>query len=248
MLSQINAHPRDLNIVFEEIGHKYTITINDQCIIPTSVTTIIHHHFPPFDADAILDKMFNKPLSAKYAGKTKEQIKQEWSDSGTLASKLGTAMHADIENFLNGQVVHQPDSIEHKMFQKFWKDFTTTYPTVSPYRTEWLVYDEDKKIAGSIDFVCSTGNKNEVIIIDWKRSKEIKYTNRFQKGFSPFDKLDDCNYNHYRLQLNIYRHMLQSKYGMKVIFMMLVICHPDNQSYNCIPVDEYPIAEIWNDL
>lgn len=246
MLKVINAHERDQYITFQEEGHIYNITLNDANITPVSVTTIIHHFFPSFDADKVLDKMFQKPLSARYQGKTKEQIKEEWENNGKVSSELGTKMHADIENFLNTDPVLNPEAIEYQYFQSFWQAFIQQYPMCKPYRTEWLVFDEANKIAGSIDCVLSAGNDTDVIILDWKRSKEIKYENRFEKGFTPFHNLDNCNYSHYMLQLNIYRHMLETKYNKRVIFMMLVICHPDFPTYQCIPVPQYDIASVWH--
>jgi ATP-dependent exoDNAse (exonuclease V) beta subunit len=186
-------------------------------------------------------------LAPRYQGKTKDQIKAEWEENGRIASELGTKMHADIERFLNQESVLDSSSIEYQYFEQFWKDFIQTYPTVRPFRTEWLVFDEDRSIAGSID--CSVATPNgDLILIDWKRSKEIKRSNQYEQGYGPFSSLDNCNYNHYMLQLNIYRHLLESKYGKRVIFMMLVILHPNNPTYQCIEIPSYPIEPIWTQI
>jgi len=248
MLSKLNNHKRDQNITFKEEGHIYQIKNENSFFNPISVTTIIHKFFPDFNADLIIDKMFkSNRLAEKYKGKTKEEIKKEWEENGRIASELGTKMHADIERFLNQEDVLDENTIEFKFFLNFWNSFITQYPNYKPYRTEWLVYDEDRRIAGSID--CSLESENgDIILIDWKRSKEIKCENKYEKGHFPFEMLDNCNYNHYMLQLNIYRHILETKYNKKIIYMMLVILHPNNQNYKCIPIPKYNINDIWNQI
>lgn len=246
-LAKTNCHPRDKNISFQEEGHIYKIDGIDTP--PISVTTLIHNFFPHFDADEVIDKMMrskNWPQS-KYFGKTKESIKEEWKKSGEEASNLGTKMHADIERYINNEEVKEPNIIEHKYFTNFWNDFKKVNPGFVAYRTEWTVYDEDKKLAGSIDCVL-TNDKGELVILDWKRSKEIKIDNKYEKGLGPFSKIDHCNYWHYTLQLNIYRHILEKRYDKKVIGMYIIVLHPDNNNYIVYTINNYDIAGIWDSL
>jgi ATP-dependent exoDNAse (exonuclease V) beta subunit len=156
-------------------------------------------------------------------------------------------MHADIEYFLNNEPPRNPDSLEFNYFLSFWNDFKLKYPTFYPYRTEWLVYDEEQEIAGSIDCVLSD-NEGRIMILDWKRSKKIDKTNNFEKGFAPFQDMDNCNYCHYSLQLNFYRHVLETKYNKNVIFMMLVILHPNQKTYVCHPVNYINIKDHWDGI
>lgn len=251
LLARINAHPRDANIIFEEMVdgvnvHRYTLTIGDKVVNPKSVTTLIHDYFPKFDADKIIDNMMRGRnwTSSKYYGMTKDEIKDKWTKDGREASGLGTIMHNDIEYFFNQEPVLYPDTIEHSYFQSFWSEFQKMYPQFQIYRTEWLVYDEDVNVSGSIDCVLSDQNGN-LILLDWKRSKDIKKVNKYQKAFPPFDNLDDCNYSQYSLQLNFYRHMLERKYNKNVIYMMLVIFHPNNPTYICEPVSHIDLNDIW---
>lgn len=142
--------------------------------------------------------------------------------------------------------VFAKNSIGFCYFLSFWRDFLTKYPQSKIYRTEWLIYDEEALISGSIDCTVITPN-NELVLIDWKRSKEIKYDNRYEKGYGLVSYLDNCNYNHYTLQLNIYRHILETKYNYKVIYMMLAIFHPNQKTYNCIPIkrEESLTNKLW---
>ena len=62
ILQERYSHPRDKEIKFYSRGHKYEI-LCDKTSKYTSVTTWNHKHFPKFDADAIIAKMFK---STKY--------------------------------------------------------------------------------------------------------------------------------------------------------------------------------------
>lgn len=243
LLAEKNSHVRDKYISFKEENHEYTIEgMNTH---PVSVTTIIHRYFPEFQADIIIARMmssYNWPQS-KYHGKTPEVIKEEWKQNGNEASRLGTIMHKSIEQFLNNDPIDTPNSKEFLMFQSFWRQLLSQYPMLKPYRSEWIVYDEDIMISGSIDCVLEDNNGN-LVILDWKRSKEIKMSNK-EKGYYPFNNFDNCNYHTYTLQLNFYRHILETKYGKNIIFMMLVVLHPNQESYICHPVDRIDLSAAW---
>ena len=241
-LKQQNAHPRDQNIVFHERGHKYQI-LTDMKSYYTSVTTWIHTLFPKFDADAVIEKMKkgrNWNPENKYWGKTNQEIKDEWNNNGKQVSQLGTTLHAYIEDFMNTEMNkqeytqkdiletnnHQHPEIEWSLFEKFVEDF----PTLMPYRSEWMVYDEEIKIAGSIDMIY----KNEdgsVSIYDWKRCKDIIYDTEWNDMASNkcIKHLPNTNFWHYSLQLNMYKYILEKKYNVAVKDLFLVRLHPENK-------------------
>jgi len=83
------------------------------------------------------------------------------------------------------------------------------------FRTEWVIYDEESKISGSVDMVYKDPLDGKYIIADWKRSKEIKMSNIWKSGNHPITHdLDDCNFIHYSLQLCIYKTILEKNYGI----------------------------------
>ena len=247
LLAKINPHPRDMNISFKEEGHEYTIANMETK--PTSVTTVVHHYFPEFEPDIVINKMMasrNWPNS-KYYGMTREAIKQQWATAGEEAANLGTIMHRNIELFLNNELTEDPNTKEFNMFTNFWNGLIDMYPMLRPYRTEWLIYDEDVRIAGSIDCVLSDQYGN-LIILDWKRSKEIKMDNRWEKGNGIFSNYQNCNHLTYSLQLNLYRHILENKYNKRVIYMMLVVLHPNQETYLCYPVNHIELSSVWSNI
>ena len=140
-------------------------------------------------------------------------------------SDAGTKLHFDIECTYN-EIEIVNNSKEFQMFLQFKND----HYYLEPYRTEWLIFDEENKITGSIDMVFKDGDVLD--IYDWKRSKSIDKVknNNFLQSYS-LNHLPDSNYWHYSLQLNIYKNILERKYGMKVRDLYLVQLHPDFNNY-----------------
>jgi hypothetical protein len=223
-LSRKNSHERDSHISFDEGPHIYTIDGDSSFM---SVTTWNHSHFQKFDSDKIIDKMMNssKWPNNKYYGKTKQEIKDEWEKNKVEASTAGTKMHYDIECYYNNNDVEN-DSTEFSYFMKFHLS-----SQLIPYRTEWMVYDKELQLAGSIDMIYE--NKDGTLdICDWKRCKEIKKHNPWQSAITPcIEHLPDTNFWHYVLQLNTYKYLLEKNYGKKIKNMYLICLHPSKSSF-----------------
>jgi hypothetical protein len=251
-LAVVNKHERDDRIQFEEETHTYTI--DGTRAGWTSCTGFLHHFFSEFNADAIIKKMMasRKWSESKYYGMTAAAIKFQWSEKARIASEAGTRMHLDIEHFYNALPARWTDveartvdvsdglsvmcdtdnwtpntSPEWDYFCEFQRKHGGAF---EPFRTEWLVFDEEHKVAGSIDMVYKKRD-GTLAIYDWKRTEELKIENSFQNGLGPVAHLPDTNYWHYSLQLNIYRYILQKHYGYIVSELALVILHPINKTW-----------------
>jgi len=227
-----NEHPRDKHVRFYEPTHTYYIDGSSDKVI--SCTGFLHAFFPHFQPDETINKMMKKSNwpSSKYYGMTKEEIKAGWDSSGKEASGLGTAMHLAIEQYLNGAFdeikEETKETKEWQYFLNFWSDHSKD---LEPYRMEWEVWSKEHLLCGSIDGVLKRKSDGKYVIYDWKRSKEIKTSNRYEKGYAPMDHLDNCNYIHYSLQLNTYRWFLETLYGLEIGDMYIVIFHPNNKNY-----------------
>lgn len=237
-------HTRDSNITFIPSSHTYRLS-NAPMRKMVSVTTIIKSAFAPFDADTVIKRMMssrNWP-SSKYFGRTVADIKREWETTGKEAREEGTYLHDQIERYINGEEVDcdRMSDDAYIAFEQFldWdnsRGFT-------PYRAEWCIYDEELGVAGTIDAVMKSA-EGEYVIIDWKRSKEIKMTNDFSYSTIPsLSHLQDCNFVKYSLQLNLYKHLLEKNYGIKISKLLLVCFHPSKETY-----EEYEALELGKEV
>ena len=236
-LAEKNEHARDKDMQFVESTHKYTI-ITDPDSKYDSVTTWNHSHFAHFNATLIIKNMMkgqNWNPDNKYWGMTAEEIKKKWSQDGLKAASLGTALHYAIECFMNVEeptnqmVYHTEGSVYDSPEWSYFLEFTKAFPDLKPYRTEWRIYDEDIKLAGSIDMVYENDD-GTLSIYDWKRCKEISKTNAFKKHAKTacINYIPDTNFWHYSLQLNTYKAILERKYGKIIKDLYLVQLHEEN--------------------
>ena len=255
ILKRKYPHERDSQIKFYARGHKYEIK-SDPNSKYTSVTTWNHKHFPKFDADAVIQNIFNSKSwgpDHKYWGQSAEEIKASWKSNGDAVSGAGTNLHERIENFMNDKrfnfdytqkqlyEVYRGDykNIDEQVEWEYFLQFVGDHPELKPYRTEWMIYDEDLKLAGSIDMVYENAD-GTLSIYDWKRSKEISKVNNWNKfALNPIIcHMPDTNFWHYALQLNTYKAILERKYGKTVTKLCLVRLHPDIQE------ETYEVLEV----
>ena len=251
VLSQLNSHPRDKDLQFEEKTHKYTV-LPFPDIKFLSVTTWNHSHFPCFDADDVIDKMMHGKgwkEGHKYWGLTTDEIKTKWSDDGKVASGQGTDLHYEIECFMNNpdlssNYTHQDlltnflekekkenDKNPSKEWQYFL-EYLKYLPHLKPYRTEWMIYHETYRLAGCVDMVYENID-GTLSIYDWKRCKEISKFNSYNVFALPkcINYMADSKFWHYSLQLNTYKFILEDKYGVKIKELILVQLHPDLETF-----------------
>jgi ATP-dependent exoDNAse (exonuclease V) beta subunit len=246
-LSVKNAHPRDKDLQFDEPTHVYTINGSSDY---KSVTTWLHTFFPHFDVDSVIKKMRKSKKwtpDNKYYHLTNAEIKNLWETNGKESADLGTAMHLNLEYYYNG--LPFTEGFEGSKEYLLFKEYLDDHKDYKPYRTEWAVYSKKYKLAGSIDLIYTDPkDPTKIIIADYKRCKEIKYSNIWQKGYPPLDDIDDCNYWHYTLQLNIYRMILEKYYGQTVSEMFLIVLHPNQDHYLKIPIKKIskPIIKMLN--
>ena len=218
--NELNKHSRDSLLQFDSENHIYTV---NGCEFK-SVTNIVEECFEQFDADYWAKK------KASSLGMTPQQVKDMWERRGEESRNLGSQMHEKIERFYLG-LPNTPDET-YNLFCQFTKSHH-----LKPYRTEWGIYDEDSKVAGTLDFL--NYDDGVFTIYDWKRSNKIivngqpeKNSRWGKKAFSPIDHVHDTTYWHYALQVSIYHYILEKNYGINVSAGRLAVFHPDyNRPY-----------------
>lgn len=221
----INKHLRDSRIKFDEARHEYSL--NGEVF--KSVTTIVSECFEQFDADYWAQR------KAPGLGMSPEEVKAMWAAQGEKARNLGTQLHEKIERYYMG--LPNEEDATYRLFQQFASGYCLT-----PYRTEWAIYDEDYKVAGTLDFL--NFQDGVFTIYDWKRSNKVivagvpEKCSRWRKcAFAPISHIPDTTYWHYALQVSIYRYILEKNYGIVVSGSKLAVFHPD---YACPYVVDVP--------
>lgn len=255
VLLNVNGHPRDKLIFLEKDTHVYNVD-GDRSY--TSVTTFVNAQFKQFNGDNVIDKMMKGKKwkeGHEYWGMSKDEIKKKWSENGRQASENGTKMHFMCECFMNnpgmkypytqGQLVDEylnsaEDLDAYGVEWKYFINFVQANRQLIPYRTEQCVFHEGFKIAGSIDMIYDNGDGTHSIY-DWKRTKDaIVDENLFKKFASAWilDFLPDNKFWHYTLQLNIYKVIVEEKYGMKITKLCLVRMHPNADDFQVVPLPD----------
>ena len=240
-LEEANPLPSDERIRFEEEGHKYFV---DGTRVLRSVTSIVKEYHDEFIAEQCVDTMINgrnwqtkrtQYMNPDGSVMTREQIMAKWAKSGRIASARGTLMHFHIEMLLNGAILEEPLSAEITQFKEYEQEIILAQG-YAPFRTELCVFHKELQVAGQADAVFRHVD-GTYAIFDWKRSKEIKRRHPIGRTMgAPLDCFPDTNYYHYCLQLNIYKYILESEYGLRIRALHLGVFHPDRCTYEDIPL------------
>ena len=135
------------------------------------------------------------------------RILQKWSNDNDESRALGSQYHArkELEAKTKGYAIN-PFNNQH-----YWVKKPGDLDNLDEgYYPELIIHDKEYAVIGTADRVF-IGGKKKVWIDDFKSNKEIKKQNMFQSMHDPLGKLDDCNYNHYRLQIGLYAWMLERR-------------------------------------
>jgi hypothetical protein len=234
--------PQNHRIRFFEEIHKYSV---DGREFPGSCTGFIDQFFEHTDFRAIAERVAEK-RDSRYRDAdgrywTGAEIKEAWGRNGANSAKSGTWMHLMIEQFMNGEPFHWHDPKtglplrEMVMFFRFWRKEVEPRGWI-PYRSEWEIFDIDAMLAGSVDGVLRDPTDGSLVLVDWKRTKDILKTSRDKRGLYPVSHLPPSKYGKYQIQLNIYRHIIERAYGARVSAMFLAVFHPSQPDYLLLPV------------
>lgn len=108
------------------------------------------------------------------------------------------------------------------------------------FHSEVLLYNHHYQIAGRADKLIIDTDIFGDRWMDWddyKTSKKIDTTNSFQKMKYPINHLDDCNFIHYALQINIYEWLLkQFGYSTRSRRITWVILDDEENEIKSVPM------------
>ena len=223
-------------ISLDEKSHTYTLKDSNEVF--SSVTQFISDFFEPFNEYEIAKKLTKHP---KYQGKNIEDILSDWK----ARRDRGTVVHKEIEDFIikmNNEdiiTIHDKFDLKSKQGIKFLKEF---YYEKADKKKNNVIFPEVKiiseklKLAGTIDLLIYNKNKNQISLIDWKTNQEIKTKeNAYRHGIkgTPAEKIYDCSFERYSLQLSMYKYILENFYNISV--NGLYILHLKETYFKIIP-------------
>ena len=228
----------------DKANHKYYYRGSCRNII--SVTTLIQSLFPEFSPKTGLEKLKkgdkwnkNHPLW----GKSDKYIWWFWEKTNERKRILGVQMHELIEHHIKISdellMKNKPTELinprHYNEFIEYFKDFV-------PRESEMPIFSKELRIAGTPDLLMaplSDPSSNKRILIDWKRIKNIK-KHGMELGLvgTPMEKIVDCKYQKFHMQLNIYRYILETCYGYEIIGMSLIMLHPQLKTFKLEDVEK----------
>lgn len=213
-------------VVLDEESHTYTM-LDDNKIIKAniSMTSLLHKYSNEFDTD------FQVERYAKKHNLNKEDVLKSWEYEGSFASQKGTATHNYLENLFSSKPEFMYDI--NKIMDLFGSDvlanswpklkylanmfYEQTKEFIIPIACELKVFDKETGVAGAVDLLAYHIQSRQLIIIDYKTSKEIKTVNIYNEYMlEPFTYLPDINYYLYSLQLNGYKYIIEKNTNLKI--------------------------------
>ncbi len=221
------------SIAFDEESHKYIHpkdeTGNAEYI---SVTTLIERFFP-FDLKRYIER------KAEEENRTEDDVLDEYLLMRDEAAEKGTYLHNQIECFLKKDKFDS-DSLEFELFLRFYNKEIKPRNLLF-FDAERMIFSDKYNVAGTIDCLFKKTDKDEYVMLDWKRSKKLIIDGRpriFGYGYalSELSTLDNSSFNRYCLQQNIYKHIVETEYGMKISSMKLVVLHENYSDYHVVDV------------
>lgn len=203
-----------MSVIFQSKNHKYQSLDPNDRIEWVSVTSFVGRFKQPFDPVAQSIKSSQNKRS-KWYGMQPEEIQSHWAAEGDRAVNAGSWYHDEREADIVGIETIQRSGVAIPIIKPIWEagiKYAPNQRLTEGIYPEHFVY---LKSAG----VCGQSDRVEVVrgmvdVIDYKTNKEIKKTSftnwegKSQKMTGPLEHLDDCNFNHYALQLSTYMYII----------------------------------------
>lgn len=174
------------------------------------------------------------------------ELAEEWAEKARVASEEGTLLHGYAESLFNDWGMDTPEVIKASFVDELYKELSNKHILA---KTELLVYSTIIKLSGQVDLLMRNEDKSEYYLYDYKFLKESLEkksffnwkTKRYKMMSGPFNKLYDCNFSHYSIQMEIYRYLMGAV-GKKVKKKALIVVTPEKYEI----VDGMPM-KIWVD-
>ena len=229
---------------FFENGHYYTYKDKK---VGVSVTKYISQFENEFDSDTLSQKVADKNGISQF------EVLNEWKRKGEYSCLKGTAIHEWLQdNYANreykfdlSQLEEYPEyykieDIEHlkQMAIDFINDYKDRYILIGD---EILCGIPDFDIASAIDLLFYDTVNNEVVLADIKTNTDLKgwknTPSYVKKMLQPLENIKDITFEHYKIQLSIYRYFLEEYAHIPISDNMFIVYLSEKEkSYNIIQI------------
>lgn len=231
------------HIKYFDEPHKYFI--GEQELV--SGTTFIGTLKDKFDAPKMAK------LTAKKKGVEVETILAEWDYKREFSSIKGTMVHNFAENYWGNKVFPYDEQLVIdkfgedvirerydecvKMFKEFYNEASKS---LVPIAMELVIGDSDMGIGGMVDALFWNDKMGELQIWDYKTNKQIRTKSDYRKRFkAPINFIEECEYESYSLQLNLYKYIIEKNTNLKIGKLYLVWITEENEKFQVIECKDY---------
>ena len=229
---------------FFENGHYYTYKDKQ---VGISVTKYISQFENEFDSNTLSQKVADKDGISQF------EVLNEWKRKGEYSCLKGTAIHEWLQdNYANreykfdlSQLEEYPEyykieDIEHlkQMAIDFINDYKNRYILIGD---EILCGIPDFDIASAIDLLFYDTVNNEVVLADIKTNTDLKgwksTPSYVKKMLQPLENIKDITFEHYKIQLSIYRYFLEEYAHIPISDNMFIVYLSEKEkNYNIIQI------------
>jgi hypothetical protein len=231
------------HIKYYDEPHRYFIGEQEL----TSGTTFVGLFKPKFDTEKMVVQ------SAKKKGVDPVDLLAEWDYKREFAGMKGTLVHSFAENYwmnkifpYNSQLVIDKFGEDHikerydvcvQMFLDFYRDASKS---LTPIAMELVIGDAELGVSGMVDCLFYNEKLNEYQIWDYKTNKQIRMKSEYRKKFkAPISFIEECEFEAYSLQLNLYKYIIEKNTNIKIGRLYLVWLFEENESYQVIECKDY---------
>ncbi|MFW6173240.1 MAG: hypothetical protein ACOC5T_05795 [Elusimicrobiota bacterium] len=201
-------------------------------IIFTPVSDVISKATPEFEREQISKAVANRD------GLTQEEVLSDWDFKKEIACDLGNAIHKTIEHW----IIHNTE-----LNNSFLNSLVDKFPlSREGLNSEKMVYDEDTYIAGTIDIIEGSleaergDNREDVNLYDIKTNSGLEESHG--KLLEPFDDLENSKLNKYRMQLTLYKLLIEKMNNVNVKNLSIIQFDFDDMDWNMIEIE--PVEKI----
>ena len=206
-----------------------------------SVTRLIEEYTNEFDAQAVAEKV------AIRDNKSVQEVLDEWKYKNEFSKAKGHTCHEfaqslwskekwNLEPFDNSKEYLQAIKIIKQQALNYYNDYKDTYELIA---IEYVVGSAECDCASAIDLLLRNKLTGGLALVDFKTNSYIKGYNEkaYKKPMKiPLQHLNDDAYNHYCIQLPIYKYWLEKYPKLKVDEMFIVYFSENIENYEIIEI------------